>query len=129
VGRDNYRWFFGYAFMFFICSSLWLITAYLYLTTVAFSWIVLAVALMFVPFWCMSIMLSSYHVTLTMSNLTTNEQMNYGRYEYLQHGVNLYDKGIMNNFINRFFPPKVDRNVEEVERLLNNNENNGIEMV
>lgn len=125
VGRDNYRWFFGYAFMFFICSSLWLSTAYLYLTTVMFSWAVMAVVCIFLPFWCMSIMLSSYHITLIMGNLTTNEQMNFGRYEYLQNGLNSYDKGIMNNFVSRFFPPAVDSNIEQIERLLSRD----IEMV
>ena len=37
VGRDNYRWFFGYAFMFFVCSSLWETTAIIYLQVVDFG--------------------------------------------------------------------------------------------
>ena len=128
VGRENYRWFFGYAFMFFICSSLWEVTAVLYLKTVGFEWAVLAVALLFVPFWCMSVMLTSFHVQLTLTNLTTNEQMNFGRYEYLSGGTNTFDKGMVNNCILRFFPPEKDGTRDEIERLLRGIER-GIEIV
>lgn len=113
------RWFFGYAFMFFVCSSIWEITAFLYLRTVAFSWPVAAVAMCFVPFWCMSVMLTSFHVQLTLTNMTTNEQMNFARYDYLQGtNGNTFDKGMLNNFIHRFFPPEKDSTLEEIERLL-----------
>ena len=119
VGRENYRWFFGYAFMFFVCSSLWEITAFLYLRTVAFSWPVLLTAIFFFPFWCMSVMLTSFHVQLTLGNLTTNEQMNFSRYEYLSGPEgNHFDKGIVNNFLDRFFPPPVDKSVAAIERAL-----------
>ena len=47
----------------------------------------------FFPFWCFSIMLSSYHANLSFTNLTTNEQMNFGRYSYLGPSGNLFDKG------------------------------------
>jgi ankyrin repeat protein len=118
VGRENYRWFFGYAFMFFVCSSLWETTAFLYLKTVAYEWPVVAVSCLFFPFWCMSVMLTSYHVQLTLSNLTTNESMNFGRYDYLSANHNSYDKGILNNFLARFFPAEQDSTVEEIRALL-----------
>ena len=108
VGRGNYRWFFGYAFMFLVCCSLWEITAVLYLRTVEFSWVVLLVALFFFPFWGMSVTLTSYHMQLTLTNMTTNEQMNFGRYEYMAHGVNRFDKGMANNCLGRFFPARKD---------------------
>lgn len=118
VGRENYRWFFGYAFMFFVCSSLWEATALLYLQTVAFEWPVAAVACLFFPFWCMSVMLTSYHVQLTLANLTTNESMNFGRYEYLSATHNKFDKGIINNALARFFPAEQDSTIEEIRALL-----------
>ena len=114
VGRGNYRWFFGYAFMFFVCSSLWEITAILYLRTVEFSWPVLLVAMFFFPFWCMSVTLTSYHIQLTVTNMTTNEQMNFGRYEYMENGRNRFDKGIINNCLLRFFPAEKDQHIEDV---------------
>jgi len=118
VGRENYRWFFGYASMFFVCSSIWLVTALTYLRTVEFSMVVCGVALFFLPFWCMSVMLTSFHIQLTLTNMTTNEQMNFGRYEYLGHGTNAFDKGMVNNFMLRFFPPADDGTMHEVEMRL-----------
>jgi len=120
VGRENYRWFFGYAFMFFVCSSLWEITAFLYLRTVAFNYVVAGTSMFFFPFWCMSVMLTSFHVQLTLTNMTTNENMNFGRYEYLQgaDGTNTFDKGMLNNFVTRFFPPERDGTLDEIEQLL-----------
>ena len=121
VGRGNYRWFFGYAFMFFVCCSLWEITAILYLRTVEFNWSVALVAMFFFPFWGMSVTLTSYHVQLTTTNMTTNEQMNFGRYEYLENGRNRFDKGVLNNCILRFFPAERDIHIDEIESLLGAN--------
>jgi hypothetical protein len=118
VGRENYRWFFGYAFLFFVCSSLWEVTAFLYLRTVEWSAAVAVVAVLFLPFWTMSVMLTSFHVQLTLTNMTTNESMNAGRYEYLSAGQNKFDKGMLNNFFLRFFPPDNDGTVDEIKRLM-----------
>ena len=62
-------------------------------TLASLDYTVLTVALFFFPFWCFSIMLSSYHANLSFTNLTTNEQMNFGRYSYLGPSGNLFDKG------------------------------------
>lgn len=118
VGRRNYRWFFGYAFMFFVCCSIWLITAVLYLRSVEFSWLVLLVAMYFVPFWCFSVMLSSYHANLTLMNQTTNEQINMSKYDYITATSNKFDKGMLNNFVQRFFPSPQDPTIAEVRASL-----------
>jgi hypothetical protein len=122
VGRENYRWFFGYSFMFFVCSSLWEATAMIYLRSVRFDWMVLSVMLLFFPFWCMSVMLTSFHVQLSLMNMTTNEQMNASRYDYLADGKNKFDKGMMNNLLQRFSPPEKDGTNEEIESLLRSTE-------
>ena len=104
--------------MFFVCSSLWEATAILYLRNVEFDWSVMSVALYFFPFWCFSIMLSSYHAQLTLTNMTTNEQMNFGRYSYLGPGGNSFDKGMANNMLARCFPTPTDPTVSEISQKL-----------
>lgn len=104
--------------MFFVCSSLWEITACLYLRTVVFDWTVFTVALFFLPFWMMSVTLTSFHVQLTLTNMTTNEQINFGRYDYISAGHNKFDKGMLNNFLLRFCPSEEDSTVEEIKNRL-----------
>lgn len=117
VGRNNYPWFFGYAFTFLICCSTWQITAFLYLRTVQWDWSVFICMLYFFPFWIFAVILTSYHAQLTMANLTTNEQSNVFKYDYLREkdGLNVYDRGLLNNVVSRCLPGPVDTTVMQIQ--------------
>jgi len=121
VGRKNYGAFFGYAFTFLICLTLWEICAGIYLHEVEWNWFLALVAVYFVPFWGAAVMLNMYHAQITSVNMTTNEQMNLGRYDYQPlGGLNMFDKGLLHNCVGRFFPAAKDTTIEEVRYAVQN---------
>ena len=76
----------------------------------------------FGPFMLFGVAMVFMHLQLTYANLTTNEQINLSRYEYLfdiEGGGyhNLFDKGCWHNFIDRFFPPSSEGEVRELMQI------------
>ena len=66
----------------------------------------------FVLFIMFGFAMITYHTQLVLSNLTTNEHMNMGRYEHFRDANGLvrnpWDCGILGNLSDRFLPPRVD---------------------
>ena len=111
VGRDNYKYFLCLLVTHGIGASVWAVTAVIFTLRVRTSW-------MFIFFIGYSIMwlfvifgLLGYHIQLVLSNLTTNEHMNYSRYKHMRDSYgNLNNpfnrKSVMGNVLDALFPTK-----------------------
>lgn len=111
IGRDNYKYFLGLLVTHGIGASVWVVTAIIFILRVKTSWLFI----FFIGYsilWLFAIFgLLGYHVQLVLSNLTTNEHMNYSRYKHMRdsHG-NLNNpfnrKSVMLNVLDALFPSK-----------------------
>ena len=112
VGLQNYRWFYLYCVSFTLAALQWECLAISYVKTYTVSWLFYGAMAWFVLFIMFGFAMISYHTQLVLSNLTTNEHMNMGRYEHFRdaNGMvrNPWDCGVLGNLSDRFLPPKVD---------------------
>jgi len=106
IGLYNYPWFYLDLLSMSICCITFMVTLYIYLSrqfsyTLLFSGIYLSLFILMAGGMCL------YHTQLTMFNLTTNEHMNLGKYEYLTSGTGRRMKGMTfgpgGSFHNPFF--------------------------
>ncbi|KAJ8605201.1 hypothetical protein CTAYLR_000424 [Chrysophaeum taylorii] len=109
VGLYNYRYFFLYCLSFTLAALEWQYVAIAYQIRHGKDWALVATQVWFVPFILFGVAMVVYHAQLVGSNLTTNEHMNFHRYDYFRDPETLafknpYDHGFLANFIDRFFP-------------------------
>lgn len=109
VGMYNYRYFFLYCLSFTVAALQFQYVAFKYQARHGRDMMLIAFQCWIVPFIMFGIAMVAYHTQLTHANLTTNEHMNLHRYTYFRHPEtgafkNPFDKGCINNFIDRFFP-------------------------
>jgi hypothetical protein len=109
VGRDNYKYFCGILVLHPVCFILFVISSSYFIRRVRVS-IVFVVFLLYCSLMAFLIMgLFSYHFKLISHNLTTNEDVNMGRYSYMRNEYNSFhnpfDKGgMMKNIFDGLFP-------------------------
>jgi hypothetical protein len=124
VGRDNYKYFVSILLVHPIAFGLFMITTICYWLREPLSW--LCIMFMVYSFlFAMAICgLTWYHLRLSMTNLTTNEEINAFRYAYLKNefnmGDNPYDRhSPSSNFWDSMFPTtKLYYNRDDVKRDL-----------
>lgn len=114
VGMYNYRWFCLYCLSFTLSAIQWQAVALCYQRRRGQGWALTAAQIWFVPFIFFGLAMVAYHAQLTFQNLTTNEHMNFARYDCFkdeESGAlrNPFDKGLCNNLADKFFPPKIDQ--------------------
>ena len=97
---------------FTLAALQWECLAISYVKTYTVSWLFYGAMAWFVLFIMFGFAMITYHTQLVLSNLTTNEHMNMGRYEHFRdsNGMvrNPWDCGILGNLRDRFLPPRVD---------------------
>lgn len=110
VGRDNYKYFVGLLMVHPVAYLCFLITTvYFWRRSVYFSaWYILFLLYSFVMF-LMVLGLLNYHLKLVTSNLTTNEDINMSRYQYMRNEFNVlsnpFDRGSpWANLLDGLFP-------------------------
>ncbi|KAJ1458328.1 ankyrin repeat-containing domain protein [Pelagophyceae sp. CCMP2097] len=113
VGMYNYRFFYLYCAAFTASAVQWQVLAVMYHRRVGhIDKTLLAAQLWFGPFILFGCAMVAYHTQLVVQNLSTNEHINMGRYEYFRDGEsgevrNPFDHGVLNNVIERFFPKPI----------------------
>lgn len=122
VGRQNYKYFFSYCLLFLVSAAEWQFLAIVYQRRHGRDMGLVLAQMWFGPFMLFGVAMVFMHLQLTYANLTTNEQINLSRYEYLfdiEGGGyhNLFDKGCWHNFIDRFFPPSSEGEVRELMQI------------
>lgn len=113
VGIYNYRFFFAYCFLFTVAALQWQYVAVVYHRRHGTDGTLLAAQIWFAPFILFGLAMVCYHSQLTYSNLTTNEHINYHRYDYFRDDAarkfkNPFDRGCLPNLIDRFFPKPLE---------------------
>ena len=108
---SEHRWFYLYCVSFTLAALQWECLAISYVKTYTVSWLFYGAMAWFVLFILFGFAMIAYHTQLVLSNLTTNEHMNMGRYEHFRdaNGMvrNPWDCGVLGNLSDRFLPPRV----------------------
>lgn len=109
VGRDNYKFFIGLLVTHAIAGTLWEITAIWLWRRTTISWTLLLFMIYSALWMLMIASLLAYHFQLMVANLTTNEQINMGKYAYMRNSYGLFDnpfdKGTKwDNILDSLFP-------------------------
>lgn len=113
IGLYNYRYFFVYCLSFTLSALEWQYVAFVYQSRHGRDWKLILAQIWFVPFILFGLAMVTYHTQLIHANLTTNEHMNYHRYEYFRQSdrpgvfVNPFDRGCLSNFVDRIFPTPI----------------------
>ncbi len=97
VGRDNYKWFVGllavhpFAYLFFVVTTVY------FWRRASFSWLFVLFLFYSLGMCLMVLGLLNYHCKLLSNNLTTNEDINMTRYQYMRNEFNVlhnpFDRG------------------------------------
>lgn len=112
VGRDNYKYFVGLLLVHPVAYFCFVVTTAFYWRRAAFSvWFYLFL-LYSLGMFLMVLGLLNYHVKLLSSNLTTNEDINMVRYQYMRNEFNVlsnpFDRGAAwPNVLDGLFPSTV----------------------
>lgn len=97
VGRDNYKWFVGLLAVHPFAYLLFAVQAGYYWRRAAFSGLFILFLLYSLAMCLMVLGLLNYHAKLLASNLTTNEDINMTRYQYMRNEFNViqnpFDRG------------------------------------
>ena len=112
VGLYNYRYFYAYCAFFTAAALQWEFLAVAYLRARGRHYGLIAAMAWFALFICFGLAMVAYHTQLLSKNLTTNEHMNFGRYDHFRDAegrpTNPFDMGVCANVADRLLPPPVD---------------------
>ncbi|KAH8052419.1 protein-cysteine S-palmitoyltransferase [Aureococcus anophagefferens] len=112
VGLYNYRYFYAYCASFTAAALQWEFLAVAYLRARGRHYGLIAAMAWFALFICFGLAMVAYHTQLLSKNLTTNEHMNFGRYDHFRDAegrpTNPFDMGVCANVADRLLPPPVD---------------------
>ena len=112
VGLYNYRYFYAYCAFFTAAALQWEALAVAYLRARGRHYGLIAAMAWFALFICFGVAMVAYHTQLLSKNLTTNEHMNFGRYDHFRDAegrpTNPFDMGVCANVADRLLPPPVD---------------------
>eukprot|EP01038_Epipyxis_sp_PR26KG_P007129 gene7129-9728_t len=109
LGRDNYKYFYGLLVTHPICYIIFMVSTGYFIRRVGISWS-FTLYLIYSTLWLFLILgLLQYHTFLITANLTTNEQINVSKYQYLKNDYNMFhnpfDKGTrLRNLLDGIFP-------------------------
>jgi len=84
IARNNYRWFYLFVLFFNLSAISYLILAVIYLREVKRDWLVIMSFLYVCTFEMPAFGLFNYHTGLIRKGVTTNEDMNFWRLQYLK---------------------------------------------
>lgn len=121
VGLMNYPYFYGYCLFFVLTDIGLMMSCRLFIKKVGFDWFTLIVTIYCGLYIIPSGFMVIYHTQLISNNMTTNEMENRGRYAHFRdHNGrfrNPFDRGLVNNCFERFFPTLSSYELSRHKRL------------
>jgi len=113
IAHNNYRWFYLFVLVFNLSAICYIALTWIYMRKVRYDRLTFATFLYCCFFECIAIGLFRYHTTLVARAITTNEEINFYRFQYLKDSNGRFKspwhKGsFLSNLVNRLHPSQYD---------------------